>query len=65
MNKCKNCGSTAQFKLVSTEHLTNSLVEVYECQGCGYIENTYYTYECTEGCTPDYTFIYRDRRKRE
>ena len=65
MNKCKNCGSTAQFKLVLTEYLTESLVELYECQGCGYTENIYYLFECAEGHTADGTFIYRDRRKHE
>ena len=65
MNKCKNCGSTAQFKLVLTEHLTKSLIEVYECQGCGYTENIYYTYDGAEGRTTDRTLIYRDRRKPE
>ena len=67
MPRCKNCGSTAQFKKVLVQYVDNDvkkgIVEVYECQGCGYTETTYYTFDCAEGRTADRTLIYRDRRK--
>lgn len=67
MNRCKNCGSTAQFKRVLTQHIENEIkkgmIEVYECQGCGYTENIYYAFECAEGRTAEGTLIYKDRRK--
>ena len=65
MNRCKNCGSTAQFKLVLTEYLTNSLLETYECCGCGYTETDYYTFEGASGRTADGTIIYNERNNRE
>ena len=67
MNKCKNCGSTAQFKKVHVQYVDNDLkkgiVEVYECQGCGYTENMLYAFDCAEGRTADRVLIYSDRRK--
>ena len=63
MNKCKNCGSTAQFKRVLSQHVADFIVEVYECQGCGYTENVCYAFDSAEGRTADNTLIYTDRRK--
>jgi MinD superfamily P-loop ATPase len=69
MNKCKNCGSTAQFKRVLLDHNTDSLfdsiVEVWECQGCGYTENICYTFYGAIGKTADGTVIFKDRSKHE
>ena len=67
MHRCKNCGSTAQFKKVHYQYNEYDdpkigIVEVYECQGCGYTENIYYAFGCAEGRTADSTIIYRDRR---
>jgi predicted RNA-binding Zn-ribbon protein involved in translation (DUF1610 family) len=68
MHKCKNCGSITRSKKVHTQYNKNDdpktgIVEVYECQSCGYTETIYYAFEGTEGRTADRTFIYRDRRK--
>ncbi len=67
MHRCKNCGSTAQFKKVHRQYVNDDIkkgiVEVYECQGCGYTENFYYTFDCAEGRTADRVLIYSDRRK--
>ena len=67
MNICKNCGSSAQFKRVLIQHVENEIkrgvIEVYECQGCGYTENVYYAFESAEGRTSNNTLIYSDRRK--
>ena len=58
MNRCKNCGSTAQFKMVYSNHMYNRILEVYECQGCGYTENIQYTFECAQGRTAEGKIIY-------
>ena len=58
MNNCKNCGSTAQFKMVYSNHMLDSIIEVYECQGCGYTENVQYTLECVQGRTAEGIIIY-------
>ena len=34
MNKCSNCGSTAQMKKISSVENDNTIIEIYEC-GCG------------------------------
>ena len=67
MIRCKDCGSTAQFKKVHTQYNKDNdnktgIVEVYECQSCGYTENIYYTFDNAEGRTAYGTVIYRDRR---
>ena len=46
MRKCRNCGSTAQNKLIRTEYSTDGekIIEVYKC-GCG--GYTMYEYRLT------------------
>ena len=45
------------------DDIKKGIVEVYECQGCGYTENFYYTFDYAEGRMADRTLIYSDRRK--
>ena len=62
MSRCKNCGSTAQFKIVYSNHILDGILEVYECQGCGYTENIQYTFECAQGRTAEGVIVYSKGR---
>ena len=62
MNYCKNCGSTAQFKTVYSRSMIESILKVYECQGCGYTETVQYALECAQGITAEGVIIYSKGR---
>jgi hypothetical protein len=61
MQKCKNCGSTAQFKLLLTSDIDDMLIKEYAC-GCGYKEKVYYKLDRIEGRFLG-TLIYTEKDK--
>lgn len=57
IRKCKNCGSTAQMKMISKIETEDTLTQTYSC-GCGYLETVFWKKSEEIGRTENGTKIY-------